>query len=82
MKLNPFWHFRKSKNFSRGYFRTKYLSIEKPFNVLKEFVLEDGIGLLDWLSASIFKNKLKMVFPLAANQVSGFRRWASILDGH
>ena len=74
--------FENRKFFSGGYFCTKCMSIERPFNVLQEFVLEDGIRLLDWLSDSIFENKLKIVFVLAANQVSGFRRWAPIFDGH
>ena len=80
--LSPFWHFRKSQIFSVGYFCTKCMSIKRPFNVLQEFVLEDGIRLLDWLSDSIFENKLKMVFLLAANQLSGFRRLAPIFDDH
>ena len=53
--------FLKSENVSRGHFRTKIMSFKRPFNVLKELVLEDGIHLLDWLPASIFENKLRTI---------------------
>jgi len=54
--------FSKIKEFSRGHFRTKVgMSLEWPFIVLQELVPKDGIRLLDWLSAWIFKNRLKMI---------------------
>jgi hypothetical protein len=37
------------------------MSFKRPFNVLQELMLEDGIHLLDWLPASIFENKLRMI---------------------